>query len=143
MYIFVPASKQNLVMKRQLYFILLITLLPLINSTQFSVTGKIINHENGDPLTGANILLKGTSIATVSDNNGSYYFKRLKKGFYTIKISYIGFKTIETELDVNSAPDGWNYLGSYYLAPGTAKVDLSNETNGRYVLADAIKWVLR
>jgi len=36
---------------------------------------------------------------------------------------------------------GWNYLGSFYITPETAKVELSNKTVGSYLFADAIKWV--
>jgi ABC-type transport system involved in multi-copper enzyme maturation permease subunit len=49
----------------------------------------------------------------------------------------------ETELDLNSADDGWNYLGSYYISEGEAKIELTNESEGRVVIADAVKWVAR
>lgn len=49
----------------------------------------------------------------------------------------------EIELDLNTAEDGWNYLGSYYLSPGAARVELSNRSDGRVVIADAVKWVRR
>ena len=44
-------------------------------------------------------------------------------------------------IDIGSAEEGWNLLGSYYLSAGPAKVALSNETEGRMVVADAVKWV--
>ncbi|NOU61078.1 hypothetical protein [Marinifilum caeruleilacunae] len=37
--------------------------------------------------------------------------------------------------------NGWNYLGSYYITPETAKVELNNKSVGAYLFADAIKWV--
>ena len=49
----------------------------------------------------------------------------------------------ETELDLNSAEDGWNYLGSYYISQGEAKIEITNESEARFVIADAIKWVTR
>jgi hypothetical protein len=49
----------------------------------------------------------------------------------------------ETELDLNGADDGWNYLGSYYISGGEAKIELTNESEGRVVIADAVKWVIR
>ena len=89
-------------MKRQLYFILLIAFLPMIASAQFSLAGKITNQANGDALPGANIVLKGSNIATVSDTDGSYTFKRLKKGSYVVKVTFMGFKVSEKELTVSS-----------------------------------------
>lgn len=46
-------------------------------------------------------------------------------------------------LDINGAAPGWNYLGSYYLSAGDAKVELTNESKGILVVADAVKWVKR
>ena len=49
----------------------------------------------------------------------------------------------ETELDLNAADDGWNYLGSYYISRGEAKLEETNRSEGRVVIADAVKWVAR
>jgi len=49
----------------------------------------------------------------------------------------------EAELDLNSAEDGWNYLGSYYISKGEAKLEITNESEARFVIADAVKWVTR
>jgi len=49
----------------------------------------------------------------------------------------------ETELDLNSAEEGWSYLGSYYISAGDARVELTNQSEGRVVIADAVKWVAR
>jgi len=49
----------------------------------------------------------------------------------------------ETELDLNSAEDGWNYLGSYYISEGEAKLEVTNQSESRFVIADAVKWVAR
>lgn len=37
--------------------------------------------------------------------------------------------------------DGWNFLGSFFITPETAKVELTNTSTGRLIFADAIKWV--
>ncbi|HEX2394783.1 MAG TPA: hypothetical protein VHI78_05515 [Bacteroidales bacterium] len=37
---------------------------------------------------------------------------------------------------------GWNYLGTWYISSDTARVDVSNKTNGELIFADAVKWVL-
>jgi predicted RNA-binding protein Jag len=47
----------------------------------------------------------------------------------------------EITIDVDKAEEGWNLLGNFYLSPGKAKVSLSNETEGKLVIADAVKWV--
>ena len=47
----------------------------------------------------------------------------------------------EAILNVTQAEIGWNLLGTYYLSPGPARVELTNESEGVIVLADAVKWV--
>jgi hypothetical protein len=47
----------------------------------------------------------------------------------------------EITLDYENAEGGWNILGRYYLSPDTAKVVLTNQSAGRVVIGDAIKWV--
>jgi ABC-type transport system involved in multi-copper enzyme maturation permease subunit len=44
-------------------------------------------------------------------------------------------------LDYEKADGGWNNLGRFYLSPDTAKVILTNQSAGRIVIGDAIKWV--
>jgi hypothetical protein len=40
-----------------------------------------------------------------------------------------------------NAEEGWNHLGSYYFHPDTAKIELSNNSQLRFIFADAIKLV--
>jgi len=46
----------------------------------------------------------------------------------------------EITVDYGNAEAGWNNLGRYYLSPDTAKVVLTNQSAGRIVIGDAIKW---
>ncbi|HQG64111.1 MAG TPA: hypothetical protein PK719_10655, partial [Bacteroidales bacterium] len=46
----------------------------------------------------------------------------------------------EMTFDYQNAEGGWNYLGRYYLSADTAKVKISNLSEGRMVIADAVKW---
>lgn len=36
---------------------------------------------------------------------------------------------------------GWNYMGTFYISPENAKVELTNKSVGKMIFADAIKWV--
>ena len=47
----------------------------------------------------------------------------------------------EITIDFENAEAGWNMLGRYYLSPDSAKVELTNQSTGRMVIGDAIKWV--
>jgi hypothetical protein len=47
----------------------------------------------------------------------------------------------EITIDFENAEAGWNSLGRYYLSTDSAKVELTNQSSGRIVLGDAIRWV--
>lgn len=49
--------------------------------------------------------------------------------------------TDEVSLNVDESDDNWSFLGTYYISEGTAKVELTDESKGRIVFADAVKWV--
>ncbi|MFA6471969.1 MAG: hypothetical protein WCU00_08005, partial [Candidatus Latescibacterota bacterium] len=47
----------------------------------------------------------------------------------------------EIEFEGAKLPEGWNLLGTFHLSEGNAEVELTNESKGSVVIADAIKWV--
>jgi TonB-linked SusC/RagA family outer membrane protein len=65
-----------------------------------SVVGKVID-DNGMPIPGATIVLKGTSTSATSDFDGGFQIKAPKGGVLTI--SFIGYKTVETVINSQTA----------------------------------------
>ncbi len=51
-----------------------------------------------------------------------------------------GTGTQEIDFDAETHDSGWNSLGLFDIAGGTVRVIVSDETDGDYVLADAIRW---
>jgi len=49
----------------------------------------------------------------------------------------------EVKLDVDKAEVGWNLLGTFYFSKGEAIVELTDQTDGQLVYADAVKWIIR
>ena len=49
----------------------------------------------------------------------------------------------EVAFTLRNLEEGWNKLGAFHFPADTAKIELSNRTNGRRVFADAVKWVQR
>lgn len=63
----------------------------------FSVTGLIIDLDSGEPLVGATIIDNKLRKGTVSDEDGKYSLD-LKKGYYTLDISFIGYESQAIEI---------------------------------------------
>lgn len=47
----------------------------------------------------------------------------------------------EITVDYENAEGGWNNLGRYYLSGDTARIELTNQSQGKVVIGDAVKWV--
>ncbi len=63
-----------------------------------------------------------------------------KKSNYNFKI-YHDDGMEEITLADEELEAGWNYMGTFYISPENAKVELTNKSIGKMVFADAIKWV--
>ena len=83
--------------------ILPILLLFSINSFAGDIKGRVVDASNGEPLVGATISVNKTSSLVKLD--GSYHFKGLNAGNYTITVSYAGYKTETKEVSLKSAVD--------------------------------------
>ena len=84
---------------KKITFFLFLFVSVLTNAQKFSVLGKIVN-KNQEALPGATILVKETNQGTSSDLNGAFKLN-LENGTYTIRISYVGFKTVEKNIRLN------------------------------------------
>ncbi len=49
--------------------------------------------------------------------------------------------TEEISVNFENAEGGWYNMGRYYISSDSAKVELTNQSSGRLVLGDAVKWV--
>lgn len=47
----------------------------------------------------------------------------------------------EAVMELKNSENGWNFLGTYFISSDTARVEMSNDSEGRMVTADAIKWI--
>jgi len=65
------------------------------------ITGIIVDAETGEPLIGANAYIMNTNLGAASDLQGNYRITGVPPGLYTLRISYMGYKTQDvTEVGV-------------------------------------------
>src|SRR5690606_36144724 len=76
--------------------ILLITTISVFAQERV-VTGKVTSAEDGAPIPGVNVILKGTSTGVVSDAQGNYSIQ-VGGSAGTLIFSFIGFQTQEVEI---------------------------------------------
>lgn len=58
-----------------------------------SVSGKVVDANDLNPLPGVNIAIKGTTVGTVTDTNGSFNLPASAES--VLVVSFIGYKTVE------------------------------------------------
>lgn len=66
---------------------------------QMKVTGVVINEDDGEPVIGASIVVKGTTIGTITDLDGKFELETQKDA--KLIISYVGLRTQETTAQQN------------------------------------------
>ena len=72
----------------------------LVNAQNGTLSGKILSE--GNPVSYANIGFIGTSIGTSSDSLGNYQIKNIPFGNYKLKLTCIGYSTIEKPISLSS-----------------------------------------
>jgi len=80
----------------QKYWLSLLLLL-LVPGVMFAQSGKIrgsvVDSKTKEPLIGANIIVEGTSMGAATDVDGAYLILNVSVGTYTIKATYVGYRT--------------------------------------------------
>lgn len=91
----------------------------LLSFHSFSQLASISGHistESKEPLPGANISLVGTVRGVQTNAKGQYILKGLKPGQYTIKVSFVGYKT---QLQDISIKEGDQLEANFSLSDAT------------------------
>ncbi|MDR3822900.1 MAG: TonB-dependent receptor, partial [Bacteroides sp.] len=65
------------------------------------VTGVVISEEDGQPVIGASVLVKGTQIGAITGVDGDFTLPNVPSSAKTLVISYIGMQTQEVDIKPN------------------------------------------
>lgn len=88
--------------------LLVLISLPLLSVAQVAVTGKVVD-ETGSEMPGVNVILKGTTIGTTTDSQGTYKLE-VSDNNAVLVFSFVGYESQElevggrTKIDVSLAP---------------------------------------
>ena len=96
-----------------------------------NVSGIVSESIDGEILIGVNLLIKGTSLGTSTDEYGEYLIRRIPEGEQILIVSYIGYESIERTINVIS---GENTVINFTLKPQTLEgqeVVVSSQASGQ------------
>ena len=87
-------------MKRSIVVLMMMLISVLYSSafaTRVEVHGIVIDGASGDPLPGANVLVKNTSFGAATDLSGRFTFSFETDREFTIVVRFMGYKTFEQQ----------------------------------------------
>jgi len=88
-------------MKR--YFYILLLFVSSISSSAGVLQGVVKDIRSGEALVGVKLNLVGTKSFAVSGLDGSFKFKDISAGKYTLACSYISYRTQSKEIEITSS----------------------------------------
>ncbi|MHB9054977.1 MAG: SusC/RagA family TonB-linked outer membrane protein [Paludibacteraceae bacterium] len=87
--------------KLKLFFTcLLMASISLVNAQTKTASGTVISSDDGQPVVGASVIVKGTSQGVTTNLDGKYTIS-VPTSIQTLVISYVGMKTIEVAANQN------------------------------------------
>lgn len=88
--------------------VLLITITHGFSQEKLELKGKITDS-SGEPLIGASIQVIGTSFGTITDLSGNFALAFEKAGEYQLKLSFIGFTSIQEKVHISKNSQTRNF----------------------------------
>ncbi len=71
---------------------------PVLSKTDANIIGHVVDKTTGEHLSYISVILKGTTIGTMTDNTGHYFLKNLPEGDFMIEVSSVGYKTLSRKV---------------------------------------------
>ena len=101
-------------------------------ATPANIEGYVKDSQTNDPLIGTNVILVGTSLGSAADINGKYTIKNIPPGSYTIRATYIGYKSKEFKIEIK---EGMHLSQDFNLEPESVEgqtVVVTGQASGQY-----------
>ncbi|OQX95069.1 hypothetical protein B6I21_07355 [candidate division KSB1 bacterium 4572_119] len=93
-------------MKKKLFCFVVLLLIPslMFAGVTGKISGKVIDKNSGEPLPGANVIIKNTSLGAATNIQGEYFIINVPVGTFTLTVQYLGYKEVE-KVGVKSIQD--------------------------------------
>ncbi|MBU1101863.1 MAG: TonB-dependent receptor [Bacteroidetes bacterium] len=86
-------GRKILMIFRLSLFLLFGLFLSLNAQTKSRIVGSVLDKETGEPLFGANVVVKGTYLGAATDIEGNFYIINVPVGTHEVQASIIGYQT--------------------------------------------------
>jgi TonB-dependent receptor len=98
--------KNNHVLKKIILFVIIVfagslTAIYGQNAAKGGITGKVVDADTKEPLIGASVFIKGTTIGSGTDQQGIFMISGIPETKVILVVSYMGYKPFDKELVIN------------------------------------------
>ena len=69
-----------------------------LNESDANFIGHVVDKKTQEHIAFISVALKGTTIKSVTDETGHFFFRNLPEGKFTVEVSGLGYKTVSHEL---------------------------------------------
>jgi TonB-linked SusC/RagA family outer membrane protein len=92
------------VMIRSLLFLCILLVTIQAYCQEKTISGKVVSKEDGSPIPGVNVQVKGTTLGTATNEEGNYQLT-VSSNDVVLSFSFIGFKTTEIQIGARTIID--------------------------------------
>lgn len=92
-------------MKKRSLLFTLAAFSPIFLWAQNNLSVKVIDEKENKPLVGASVSILGSLASAQTNRQGVISFKNVKDGDYIVRVSYIGYKSVEKQLMLDSSQE--------------------------------------
>ncbi len=78
---------------QKIYLFVLASIISFSALSQGSIGGTVKDVKTGEAVIGANVVIKGTTIGSSTDIDGSFLINNVNEGTYSIEVTSVGYKT--------------------------------------------------
>jgi TonB-dependent starch-binding outer membrane protein SusC len=91
-------------MKKLISILVCMLIAPMVWAQAHIVTGRVTSAEDGLPLPGVNVQMKGTTVGTVTDSDGKYSIQ-ISDGGSSLIFSFIGYRSVTLPIEQKAVID--------------------------------------
>ena len=104
----------RLIFKGGILILVVLFVCNVLIAANSEIEGYVKDAQANTSLPGANVILLGTSLGASTDVEGKYTIKNVPPGSYTIRVTYIGYRSEEFKIEIK---DGVHLLQDFKLEP--------------------------
>ncbi|MGD0337149.1 MAG: DUF2012 domain-containing protein, partial [Bacteroidota bacterium] len=114
-------------------FLIFLSILTVDGFAQTSgkISGKVIDASANAPLYGAVVMLEGKAIGTTTIIDGTFILPSVPPGSYSLRVSYIGYKTITVKIEVKEGEQLEKNIKMEAINVTTAEMIVTAQASGQ------------